>query len=87
MRLMKLKYGVVINRASSLDHSVADFCRDRRIPVLLEIPDERKAAEAYSQGQLLVKTIPGFRELFEHLYNRILSEIQSTETPLPANTG
>ena len=74
MRKLDLNFGVVINRVSSEDRRVAEYCRNEQIPVLLEIPEDRKAAEAYSKGQLLVEVIPGFRELFERLCERILSE-------------
>jgi MinD superfamily P-loop ATPase len=74
MRMLNLNFGVVINRVISADRRVAEYCRNEQIPVLLEIPEDRKAAEAYSQGQLLIEVIPGFRELFERLYERILSE-------------
>ncbi|MBN2318159.1 MAG: ATP-binding protein [Acidobacteria bacterium] len=85
MRKLDLNFGVVINRVSSLDHRVADYCRNAQIPILLEIPDDRKAAEAYSQGLLLVESVPGFRELFERLYNRILSESSQNRKPTPEN--
>ncbi|MBN2243907.1 MAG: ATP-binding protein [Acidobacteria bacterium] len=74
MRKLDLNFGVVINRAGPMDHRVADYCRKERIPILMEIPDERKAAEAYSRGLLLIESVPGFRKLFENLYRRILSE-------------
>ena len=74
MRQLNLRFGTVINRANAQNHLVAEYCRSEGIPVLLEIPEERKAAEAYSKGQLLVEAVPGFRQLFEQLTERILSE-------------
>jgi len=85
MRKLNLNFGVVINRAAPLDHRVADYCRKERIPILLEIPDDRKAAEAYSQGQLLAESVPGFRKLFESLYERILSESRHSRKRIPAD--
>ena len=87
MRKLDLDFGIVINRVSSLDHSVADLCRDEQIPILLEIPDNRKAAEAYSEGRLLVESVPGFRELFERLYERILSESRQHRQPVTKHNG
>ena len=74
MRQLNLRFGTVINRANAQNRLVAEYCRSEGIPVLLEIPEERKAAEAYSKGQLLVEAVPGFRQLFEQLTERILSE-------------
>ena len=84
---LNLHFGVVINRVSSMDHRVADYCRSERIPILLEIPDDRKAAEAYSRGHLLVDKVSGFRKLFEGLYARILSESRRSRKPAPGNNG
>ena len=83
MRKLGLNFGVVINRVSSMDNRVADYCRKEQIHILLEIPDDRKAAEAYSQGHLLVDSVPGFKELFEDLYERILSESQQSREQTP----
>ncbi len=86
MRKLGLNFGVVINRASSMDNSVADYCRNERIPILMEIPDDRRAAETYSQGGLLIESVPGFRELFEGLYKRILAESRQCREPATGNS-
>jgi len=79
MRKLGLEFGAVINRASKMDHRVRDYCLKKQIPVLLEIPDERKAAEAYAQGHLMVEALPEFRKLFEDLYECILVQISHRE--------
>ena len=38
------------------------------IPVLLEIPDDRRVAEAYSEGILAITAVPEMYELFHRLY-------------------
>lgn len=65
-----LKAGIVVNRAGRDGSDVRGFARERGLPVLLEIPDERRAAEAYSRGEILVDSIPGWRPLFELLCER-----------------
>lgn len=75
MRRLDLRFGVVVNRAAG-DRRVADYCRDERIPILVEIPEDRKAAEACSRGELLVEAAPGFRALFERLAAGIVQELQ-----------
>jgi MinD superfamily P-loop ATPase len=74
VRQLDLRFGAVINRAHPQDRRVAEFCRNEEIPVLLEIPEEREAAEAYSKGELLVEAIPEFRRLFGRLAERVLYE-------------
>lgn len=71
-----LGFGVVVNRASGSWHCVAEYCRVAQIPILAEIPDDRRAAVAYSRGQLIVEAVPELRETFERLCCRIILEIQ-----------
>lgn len=61
-RELSLPMGVVINRSTSGDRSVHAYCREEHIPILLEIPDDRRIAEAYSQGILMVDALPEYRE-------------------------
>ena len=59
--------GAVINRAGLGDHSVQDYCRSKQLPILVEIPFERRLAEAYSKGQVLAETLPDMRNTFTAL--------------------
>lgn len=58
---------VVINRAGLGDRSVQEFCRSQQLPILAEIPFDRRLAEAYSQGQVLADALPNMRTVFEEL--------------------
>lgn len=71
VRELDLPFGVVINRADSGDDRVHRYCRDQNIPLLLEIPDDRRIAEAYSRGERIVHALPEYRRLFEHLMETI----------------
>jgi MinD superfamily P-loop ATPase len=57
----------VINRAGLGDRSVQDFCRSRQLPILAEIPFDRRLAEAYSKGQVLAEALPNMRTVFVEL--------------------
>jgi len=59
-----LPCGVALNRAGSGDDRVKVFCRERNVPLLAEIPDDRRIAEAYSRGELIVEALPGYRSVF-----------------------
>jgi MinD superfamily P-loop ATPase len=74
MRQLHLPFGVVINRCDVGDDYVRQYCRHESIPILAEIPDERRVAEAYSRGEPIVTAIPQMRGLFEDLYRRIMDE-------------
>jgi len=60
-RALGLRFGVVVNRADAGDREVWDYCEHQRIAVLAEIPDDRAVAEAYSNGQLPVLTVPSLQ--------------------------
>jgi len=71
VRALKIPFGVVINRADLGNDQTHSYCRSQRIGVLAEIPDDRKIAEGYSRGELICKTIPSYRALFDGLLNAI----------------
>jgi len=67
------RHGVVINRATLGDGRIRDFCTAEAIPIVLEIPDDRRVAEAYSRGQIAVRLLPEWRTLLTVLWQRIRS--------------
>ncbi len=71
VREMDLPFGVIINRSGSGDARVNSYCADENIPILAEIPDDRKIAEAYSRGELIGKVFPEYRLIFEKIINDI----------------
>ncbi|OQA24454.1 MAG: antiporter inner membrane protein [Verrucomicrobia bacterium ADurb.Bin345] len=74
MRQLEKDFGVIINRAGIGDDGVRTYCAEERVPVLAEIPDDRKVAEAYSRGELLVR-IPAFRDAVPKLAKALESKI------------
>lgn len=67
VREIGLPMGVVVNRNGVGDDRVHTFCAEKGIPVLAEIPDDRRIAESYSRGELLVEALPEYRGVFEDL--------------------
>jgi len=61
----------VINRADWGDSRVRRFCAAKGIPVALEIPHLRKAAEGYARAQPLVESVPGLRDDFVALRDQL----------------
>ncbi len=68
-------FGVVMNRSDIGDGAVGDFCRSRNIPVLAELPFDRRAAEAYSRGELLVDISADYRRKFCDLLDAVLQRV------------
>jgi MinD superfamily P-loop ATPase len=71
VRALKLPFGVVINRADLGDGEARSYCRQNRIGVLEEVPDDRKVAEAYSRGVLAAEAIEEYASLFERLLGKV----------------
>ena len=71
VRELAIPFGVVVNRFGIGDDRVHRFLRREGIPLLLEIPDDRRIAEAYSRGELMVRALPEYRERLESLLAQI----------------
>ena len=76
VRQLGIPFGVVINCADAGDDHVAEYCRSEGIPVLLEIPEDRRIAEAYSRGETIAEAIPGMREVFTDLLARATQRLK-----------
>jgi MinD superfamily P-loop ATPase len=71
VRVLKIPAGLVINRSDIGDDGVKDYARAENLPILMEIPFDRRIAEAYSQGKLAVEVLPEWRDRFIKLYHQI----------------
>ncbi|MFZ5651962.1 MAG: ATP-binding protein [Bacillota bacterium] len=67
VRELGIPHGVVVNRAFPGNSLARDFCREKRVRILAEIPEDRRVAEAYSRGDLAFSAVPGFRDRFMDL--------------------
>lgn len=71
VKILGIPSGIVINRSDIGDESVWEYAASEGLEVLMEIPFERKIAEAYSQGTPIVEKFPEWTEKFQSLYRRI----------------
>jgi len=71
VRKLKLSFAVAINRCDIGDDGVLSYCRQQDIEVVLEMPNDRLVAEAYSQGIKIIDALPGYEEKFVQLYQKI----------------
>lgn len=71
VRKLRMPFGVVINRSDVGDDKVTQYCGQEKIPILMEIPNDRKIAEAYSIGKSIIDIYPEYRERFRKMLNEI----------------
>jgi MinD superfamily P-loop ATPase len=71
LRKMGIPVGVVVNRAGIGDNKVYQYCNEEHIPILLEIPYQRKIAELYSKGIPFSLEMPEWKEKFQALFSEI----------------
>jgi MinD superfamily P-loop ATPase len=76
LEILKIPFGVVINRAGIGDRQIYDFCNKNRLPILTEIPFQRKIAELYSHGTPFVSAMPQWKAKFQLLLDDIKGRIQ-----------
>ncbi len=71
VRKLGLRFSVVLNRVDIGDDRVIEYCRQEGIPVRLQIPDDRRIAEAYSRGEPPLNARPelkvGFQQFLDEL--------------------
>jgi len=71
LKKMAVAFGIVVNRANMGDKKVYEYCEEQDIPILLEVPFERKIAELYSKGIPFCLEMPEWKEKFQMLFNKI----------------
>jgi MinD superfamily P-loop ATPase len=70
--------GVVVNKADIGDQKVWDYCRSKGIPILMEIPMDRKIAESYSKGIPIVAENSSYIQKFQGLFEKVEKIYEST---------
>lgn len=71
VKLLGIPAGLVINRSDIGNSEVLNYANDEKLPVLLEIPFDRKIAEAYSNGLLIIDALPEWKDKFINLFKKI----------------
>jgi len=71
VRELKLPFAVAINRCDIGDNAVIQYCKSENIEVIIQIPNDRKIAESYSRGVMIVEAMPDYKQTFLKLYEDI----------------
>ncbi len=71
VKILDIPCGLVINRSDMGDDKVKIYAEKENLPILMEIPFDRKIAEAYSRGEMIVDVMPEWKEKFLELHHQI----------------
>jgi len=79
VNVLGIPCGLVINRSDIGDGRVRAYAEAEGVPILMEIPFDRKIAEAYSRGEMLVEGSGEWPSRFRELYGRIEMIVQESQ--------
>jgi MinD superfamily P-loop ATPase len=79
-RILNIPCGLLINRSDLGDNQVKAYADRENLPVLMEIPYDRRIAEAYSRGELIVEAMPEWKKKFCELYQKIRQLVDETKS-------
>jgi len=67
VRALKLPFAVVINRDGIGNDETEGYCQAEGIDIVVKLPDDRRIAEAYSGGAMIVDAVPECRDRFAEI--------------------
>jgi MinD superfamily P-loop ATPase len=76
LKILQIPRGVVLNRADMGDDQVRRYLENEGIPLLLEIPFDRRIAEGYARGKSLLEVKPEMTADFQELLRKITAQAQ-----------
>jgi MinD superfamily P-loop ATPase len=71
VRELKLPFAVAVNRSDIGDDAVVQYCQKENIEVIIQSPNDRKIAESYSRGVMIIEALPEYKQTFLKLYEDI----------------
>ncbi|MFX0208969.1 MAG: P-loop NTPase [Candidatus Hodarchaeota archaeon] len=76
-QVLNLSTGVIINREGiGSSQKLEELCRRTNVPILLRIPFDRKIAEEYSRGRVLVDIMPSLRRPLQILLGDVVNKME-----------
>ncbi len=67
MKKLQKRMCIVINRSCENDYLIENFAAEQEVEILTKLKDDRKIAECYSRGELIVDVLPEYQEAFAPL--------------------
>jgi MinD superfamily P-loop ATPase len=79
VRALGLRAVVAVNRVGLGDDRVQRYCAEEGLEIVLELPDDRRVAEACSRGDLLVDALPELHARLRQAWDRIAAAAAAEE--------
>ena len=76
LKILQIPRGVVLNRADMGDDQVRRYLENEGIPLLMEIPFDRRIAEGYARGKSLLEVKPEMKADFQELLRKITAQAE-----------
>ena len=77
IRKVGVPHGVAINRTGPGGDGVQRYCAHANVPILVQIPEDRRIAEIYSRGDLAIRSFPEFGRWMSDLFGRLRSAVRA----------
>ena len=79
VKLLGIPCGLVINRVGIGNDEVNRYSQKENIPVLMEIPFDKKIAQIYSRGEMIINHMPEYKAKFLDLFKKIVQIVEKKE--------
>lgn len=67
---------IIVNRADYMNEDLKTYCNEQKLEIIGEIPDDRKIAECYSEGDMVVDHLPEYQSVFKKISKTIIRKAQ-----------
>jgi len=74
VKVFKKPFGVVLNKCTEEENPSEVFCLAKGATILGKIPFDNKLGALNSDGLVVARELPEYRDLFEHLLCRVKEE-------------
>ena len=78
VKVLDIPHGLVINRTGIGNDEVKNYAKKQNIPILMEIPFDKKIAQIYSRGEMIIDKLPEYKEKFVVLFDKISQLVTPT---------
>jgi len=79
VKILNIPCGLVINRVGIGNDEVKKYAENENIPVLMEIPFDKKIAQIYSRGEMIIEKMPEYKVKFQDLFKKIVQIVEKKE--------